>query len=114
MYLASPARLGEAAQLALCGVALLAGLSLIAAAPSPEDKSFFVVFPPWTSQADAVGAATSAGASLLGPSPIHFVAEVWSDRAGYPDRVRAQGALIVLPSHMMVGCTRRLLRAARA
>ena len=106
--------LGEALQLSLCGLALIAGTVVVAAAPTSDDHTFFVVFAPWTSQADATVAATVAGASLLGLPALPFVAEVRSDLDDYPGLARAQGAIIVVPARMVRGCALRRVRNVRA
>ena len=94
----------EVAHLSISGLFLTGCLVAVAFAPGSDDRSLFVVFPPWTSETDAVLTATAAGARLLSLPGPRFIVAVVADGPSYAGAVRAQGALIVVPTRLAAGC----------
>ncbi len=103
----------EAVQLSISGLILAGCLVAVAFAPGPDDRSFVVVFPPWTSAADAVSAATDADARLVRLPGPRFVVAVVAEGPSYAGAVRARGALVVVPTRLAAGCAAPTRRGRR-
>lgn len=90
--------------LALFALASLA-LPLAAAAPADVRAGAAVVFPPWTSQADAFARIGASGGALVSAGTIPFVAVATaSEPAAFARAVRAAGAWLLLDPGALGGC----------
>jgi len=87
--------------IALCGFLAVAYLTLFTSKPG---EPVLVVFPPWTSQAEAVSASLTANATFIGvnsSTPVVSVAPLSND---YEARVKAAGAWFVISAFGPLGC----------
>ncbi|WP_372425737.1 hypothetical protein [Salinarimonas chemoclinalis] len=90
--------------LALFAIASLA-LPLAAGAPADVRAGTAIVFPPWTSQADAFARIGASGGALVSAGSVPFVAIAVADEpAAFARAVRTAGALFLLDPGALGGC----------
>jgi len=78
-------------------VAALALCSGAAAAYSPPSVGqMAVVFPPWVSEAQAIGTILAAGGRLVGPSRLPSIFIAYAPDSDFASRVRQRGALLLV------------------
>jgi hypothetical protein len=97
---------GIAGSVATAAAAVAAtSVVVVAAAAAPADsRDAAGVFPPWWSQAEALSAASRAGAVLaVGAAPFIVIVRDPAGRA--PARLRAAGALFQLDATGLAGCS---------
>lgn len=90
-------------------VAAFALISTIAVAriglePPPSAEVVGVIFSPWTDANAAFARAVSAGARFIRYGGPSFVVVVQPDSAGYVDRIKAAGALLVVDPRVIEAC----------
>ena len=90
-----------ALQLFAAAVVLLSGAAAIAAQPGNAERNLVVIFPPWTSGAEAARRAIQAGATLV--TGDGYKLTVHADAPGYRARLAASGIVLVLSSRFS-GC----------
>ncbi|WP_156917487.1 hypothetical protein [Salinarimonas rosea] len=91
----------------LLALFVLASLALPLAAGAPADvrTGAAVVFPPWTSQADAFARIGQSGGALVSAGSVPFVAVATaSEPAAFARAVRTAGAWLLLDPGALGGC----------
>lgn len=86
--------------LALCAI----GMILVWETSPPESGTVLVVFAPGKTPGDLGAYLRAADASLVGTSKIPGGFLVSSRTSGLPERLKRQGALLVLNSNLNLGC----------
>lgn len=90
--------------LALFALVSLA-LPLAAGAPADVRAGAAIVFPPWTSQADAFATIGASGGALVSAGIVPFVAVATaSDPAAFSRAIRSAGAWLILDPGSLGGC----------
>lgn len=91
---------------------LIAGFALgslfvvayLAFQPKNPADGIAIVFPPWTSAAEAFEQATTPGGRFVRYGGYPFIVVVIPDDPDYVSRVSAQGALLVLDPKALAAC----------
>lgn len=78
------------------GLALTGPLLPLLALPGGSGGLLLVVTPPWR---DSLGVIDAAGGRPIGPVPARIGRLATSDRAGFPERLRAAGAWVILDGY---------------
>lgn len=88
----------------LCLALPLSGIAVSVSMAAPnEEGAVAAVFPPWWSASRAFAAASNAG-DVLNSGTFFFVVVVQSQRPGLGDRLRSEGALLLLNPLAVGGC----------
>ncbi|MBD8906117.1 hypothetical protein [Methylorubrum zatmanii] len=69
------------------------------------DRPVAVLFPPWWSEERTLGAAADAGGAVLGLGRLSGLVVTQSSDPGFPERLRAAGALILFDPRGFGLCT---------
>jgi hypothetical protein len=80
----------------------------------PADGRFVAaVFPPWWDVARSTDAVIAADGAILGLGGLSSIIVARSDRADFPARLRAAGALLLLDPSQLSFCARRNFQATK-
>lgn len=73
--------------------ALVGAAALVAPQAAPDEGEMAVIFPPFTSEADAWDRVHKAGGYVVGPTNFSNIVVVFADDTEFKDRVGQYGAL---------------------
>ena len=88
-------------QLFAATIVLMSGAAAVAARPGDAERDLLLIFPPWTSGAEAARRASQAGARLVAGDGYKLSVHV--DAPGYQAKLAASGVVLVLSSRF-AGC----------
>jgi hypothetical protein len=94
----------DAALITLLAVASLFVIARIGLKPRDPANGVAVMFAPWTSAEATLARATDPGSRFVRYGGFPFIAVVIPERADYPERMLAGGAVFVLDPQALAAC----------
>jgi hypothetical protein len=94
----------DAALITLLAVASLFVIARIGLKPRDPLSGVAVMFAPWTSAEATLARATDPGSRFVRYGGFPFIAVVIPERADYPERMLAGGAVFVLDPQALAAC----------
>jgi hypothetical protein len=94
----------DAALITLLAFASLFVIARIGLKPRDPANGVAVVFAPWTSAEVTLARATDPGSRFVRYGGFSFIAVVIPERADYPERMLAGGAVLVLDPQALAAC----------